>query len=113
MPAKKTMQEVIEFVAEEFEAARVRNAQVDKTQSSAYLQVRRSFAVEGAIALKFVPDAKAKNWQPKLTVNFPACNKGLVEATAFLHLVTELVPLAASIQAQVDEFEVCILPGEG
>jgi hypothetical protein len=116
MKTKTTLADVIEFASRELEAARIRNARVDRTLSSLYMQVCRSFAVEGTIALSFRPEVQTKGsslWRPVVTVNFPACNKGIVEAAAFLHLVSELVPLAASLQAQLDEFEVPMQPGEG
>lgn len=115
MKTKTSLADVIEFAAQELEAAHIRNARVDRTMNSLYMQVYRSFAVEGTIALSFRPEVQPKGqsfWRPVVTVNFPACNKGIVEAAAFLHLVSELVPLAASLQSQLDEFEVYMLPGE-
>lgn len=79
--------------------------------SSIRLQVRRAFGVEGDLNIEFErlqPEQPPALWRVRVTVNFPAMNKGVVEATAFLALAQEMVLLAAVLQAQGNEF---IVPG--
>lgn len=109
MSNEKTLKEAIAFAANELKAALIRNAMIDANDSSVYLNARRTFAVEGMISVMFEPVAKKSGtftYKPKVNVNFPACNKDVVRATAFMALVNELVPVAATLQAQLDEFEI-------
>ena len=117
----KTLQEVIEFTVAQLKAANIRCARIDSSRSGCFLQSTRSFSVEGAIQVSFKPDIeeakkghKARElWRPVVNVNFPACSKDITRAAAFMGLVNELVPLAASIQAQLDEFLIPLGKGEG
>lgn len=116
----KTLQQAIEFAVTELKAANVRGARIDSSRSGCYLQTNRSFSVEGAIQVSFKPDFPVKKgdkprelWKPCVNVNFPACSKDVIRAAAFMGLVNELVPLAASIQAQLDEFTIPLGKGEG
>lgn len=109
MSNKKTLSEAATFAFNELKAANIRNARIDTAPSSTvYLTVQRSFAVEGSInvSFAFTPKGKSMTLKPNVSVNFPACNKDIVRAAAFMHIVNELVPLAASLQAQLDEFEI-------
>jgi len=108
MKNTKTIQEVTAFAVEQFKAANLRNSRVEASGNGqyAYIQVHRAFSIEGAINVDFRADSIDKKWLPRVTVNFPACNKGIAEATAFLHLVQELTLLAASVQVQLDEFTI-------
>jgi hypothetical protein len=113
MSDKKSIEEVSAFAVEQLKAASIRNAVIHTSTigSEVCLQVRRAFAIEGAINVHYVPllrdnPKEVDGWTPVVTVNFPACNKKIVEATAFLHLVQELTLLAASLQAQLNEFTI-------
>jgi hypothetical protein len=108
---QKTLQEVIAFAANELRTTFIRNAVIEANTSSAYLTVRRTFAVEGTVSVMFevCPPAKKGGtftYKPKVSVNFPACNKDALKGAAFMFLVNELVPLAVSLQTQLDEFEI-------
>ena len=106
---KLTMAQALEFAAKEIKAANLRNAgPVEPAREILIVHVRRTFSIEGSISVSFrlVRDEhRGLLPQPVVTANFPACNKGVVELAAFQALVNEIVPLAASIQAQLDEFE--------
>lgn len=108
MQEKYTLVEVLEYAAEQLRLANIRNAvvEVSKGTTTAYLTVRRTFAVEGSINISFSWSASRKGFVPDVNVNFPACNKGIVLATAFAGLVNELVPLAASLQVQLDALKI-------
>jgi hypothetical protein len=111
MSKKKSLEEAISFAANELKAALIRNAVVEANTSSAYLTSRRTFAVEGTVSVMFevCPPAKKSDpfgYKPKVSVNFPACNKDALKGAAFMFLVNELVPLAVSLQTQLDEFEI-------
>jgi hypothetical protein len=105
---KKTIKEVSAFAVEELKAAHVRNAVIHTSSvgEEVYLQVRRAFAIEGAVNVHYKVDSPGKKWLPVVTVNFPACNKNVAEGAAFLHVVQELTLLAASLQSQLNEFEI-------
>ena len=117
MKEKKTIADVLAFAVEQFKAANIRNAKIEAgpiISSYATMNVRRSFGIEGTITVRastFRPTETATgecelNMVPTVEVSFVGSQRDVVRATAFMHLVNELTLLAASLQAQIDEFEV-------
>jgi len=111
MSKTKTMKEVVAFATKELKAANVRNSVVETSSigGSVYMNVRRAFSIEGSIEVSFKFGPKKNGgltFKPEVSTNFPACNKDVVRAAAFMGIVNELVPLAASLQVQLDEFEI-------
>ena len=110
--SKKTMTEVIEFAAEQMTAAGIRNASVDVAKTGTHLIVRRTFGVEGAVSVTFglshqhVGKERIERLVPYVRVNVPARDGRVVEMVAFMHMVQELTLFAASLQVQLDEFEI-------
>jgi hypothetical protein len=108
MKEKFTLIEVLQYAAKQLRDASIRNAVVDisTATTTAYLTVRRSFAIEGSINISFSWSAVRKGFAPTVNVNFPACNKDVMQAAAFAGLVNELVPLAASLQVELDALKI-------
>jgi len=104
---KKTVKDVLTFASNELKAANIRNAVIDdRSDSAVYMNVRRAFSIDGTITVDFeVQPGKGSEvlFKPRVSVNFPACNKDVIRAAAFMHLVNELVLLSASLQAQLDD----------
>lgn len=106
---KKSLKAVLEFAVEQINAQHFRGARppsISATTESLHFDVRRCFAIEASLSVDFKFDRAGNKMVPKVQVNFPACNKDVVTATAFLGLVQEIVLFAASLQAQLDEFEI-------
>ena len=112
--SKKTVTEVTEFAAEQMKAAGIRNASVDVAKMSVYLNVRRTFGIEGSVSVTFevvqrqIGKENVGRFVPYVRINLPARNGRVVEMMAFMHLTQELTMFAVSLQAQLDEFEIPI-----
>jgi len=116
MATKKTMKEVLSFAAEMMAAANLRGARPINLYTSGSLvtlQVERTFHVQASVHVSFDVDLtssmKSKSdmrWVPRVTINAPSINLDVVNATAMLALLQEVTMFAASLQAQLNEFEI-------
>lgn len=111
MATKKTIQEAVQFAATQLKAACVRGARpVDQYMRDSHVSliVERTFHVQATIHVDFDIKMDGKNmmYVPRVTLNCPAINLPVVQATAMLGLIQELTMLAASLQAQLDEFTI-------
>ena len=107
-----SMAEALKYAAEQFEEARIRSASVEVTETAAYLNVRRAFGVEGTLIVNFELDAHSPDedgrfkFLPRVRLNTHAFNRAGPEVAAFHALINELAPLAATVQVELDEFNI-------
>lgn len=108
---KKTLDQVIQFVAAEMTAASIRGARPVSTGNSTLvmLTVIRSPSLQGKVLVNFrFGDRTPQGLEicPCVDINMPALNDGVDAASAFLALLQDLTSFASTLQEQMDEFEI-------
>jgi len=107
----KTVTEIQRFVTDEMTKANIRGAEIDRRGvDGVALHVRRTFSVEGQVALtlKYTGDNDKNEPQFRAIIEttFPSSIREGAAMVAFMVVVQELTLLGVTLQAQLDEFEV-------
>lgn len=104
------MTKVLQIASEEMTACNFRGARpVWVSDTSASIEVYRTHLLCGSVTVSFDLDVStpgSAKWVPVVRVNMPAINANAMVATAYLAMLQELTMFAASLQVQLNQYDI-------